>query len=142
MSDRYEIISLPFTKPEVRKLAKGQGIRLSREQLEEDLQSGGVPVALTMKQIKHIHKAREKGVGVIVRMSVDEVNNSVSLRDHELMGGNIFGDIVSGMTGGSLFGGIMGGVRGLMGGGVRGKGLTAPGMGCKSNKKCYESFIT
>lgn len=136
MSDRYEIISLPLTKPEVRKLAKGMGIRLSSEQLEGDLVDGGVPVALTMKQIRHIHKARGKGVGVIVRMSADEVNHSMGLGDSGQVGGNIFGDIVSGMTGGSLFGGIMGGLSGLLGSGVgrpragryMGSGLTAPGM--------------
>jgi hypothetical protein len=106
-----ELIRLPLSKPQIKKLASGGAVRLSHAHLVEGGSSKpGVPVVLDVKTAKKIISATARGKGVEIKLSGEELQANMEMGK---TGGSIFSDVLGGLMGGGVVGDVVSGTARL-----------------------------
>ncbi len=80
MTDHYKH-GMRFTAEQIKKLAKGMGVRVAHNHL-----TGSHVVHLTKRQLNKVKKSSRNGVGMVLRMSPTQIR-------HNMKGGGIFDTI-------------------------------------------------
>ena len=110
-----ELIRLPLSKLQIKKLASGGAIRLSHAHLST---GGDVAVVLDISTVKRILSAINRGKGLQIKLTEEELQ--ATLDQEEKTGGGLFGSVL-GLLGGGIVGDAITGTarlasRGAIGG--------------------------